>query len=124
MPIGASCRPHLGQGKVLAMYAISVHQPWAWAILHAGKNVENRSWRTNHRGPLLIHAAKSSRSYVDQRRVDWPGRYGVELPKWEDLVTGALLGLVDVLYCVRPEWVLPETMEVPGLGPCVWASGP
>lgn len=24
--------------------AITLHQPWAWAILHAGKTVENRGW--------------------------------------------------------------------------------
>jgi len=27
------------------MKALSVRQPWAWAILHAGKDVENRDWR-------------------------------------------------------------------------------
>lgn len=26
------------------MYAISVRQPWAWAVFAAGKDVENRSW--------------------------------------------------------------------------------
>ena len=48
------------------MKAVSVHQPWAWAILHAGKNVENRTWATRHCGPLLIHAAWSRRSYDRQ----------------------------------------------------------
>ena len=24
--------------------ALSIHAPWAWAILHAGKDIENRSW--------------------------------------------------------------------------------
>jgi hypothetical protein len=36
--------------------ALSIRQPWAWAILYAGKDIENRSWRTSHRGPILIHA--------------------------------------------------------------------
>ena len=40
------------------MKAISVRQPWAWAIIHASKDVENRTWSTKYRGPLLIHAAK------------------------------------------------------------------
>jgi len=40
------------------MKAISVRQPWAWAIIHAGKNVENRTRFCTHRGPLLIHASK------------------------------------------------------------------
>lgn len=25
--------------------ALSVRQPWAWAIIHAGKDIENRSWQ-------------------------------------------------------------------------------
>lgn len=40
------------------MKALSIRQPWAWAILHAGKRVENRSWYCHYRGPILIHASK------------------------------------------------------------------
>jgi hypothetical protein len=36
---------------------LTIRQPWAHAILHLGKDVENRSWRTRYRGLLLIHAA-------------------------------------------------------------------
>jgi len=47
----------------LPMIALSVRQPWAWAIIHAGKDIENRSWQAvNHglrqRGRIAIHAAK------------------------------------------------------------------
>ena len=43
------------------MKALSVCQPWAWAIVHGIKKVENR-WRpTRHRGPLVIHASRSRR---------------------------------------------------------------
>lgn len=31
-------------------------QPWASAIAFAGKDIENRTWRTHYRGPLAIHA--------------------------------------------------------------------
>jgi hypothetical protein len=37
--------------------ALSVRQPWAHAIIHLGKDVENRSRRWNYSGPLLIHAS-------------------------------------------------------------------
>jgi hypothetical protein len=33
-------------------------QPWAWLTVHGGRNIENRWWPTNHRGRVLIHAAK------------------------------------------------------------------
>lgn len=82
------------------MKALSIHQPWAWAILHAGKCVENRKWRTNHRGPLIIHASKSRASYAAQDLAVWRERYGVELPAWDELVTGAIVGVVEVIDCV------------------------
>lgn len=104
------------------MRALSVHQPWAFAILHLGKNVENRRWQTTHRGPLLVHASKSRSSYDRQQPDLWRRRFGVALPPWEELAAGALVGVVDVVGCVRPDWVLPERVEVPGLGECPWAD--
>jgi len=59
--------------------ALSVRQPWAWAIIHAGKDIENRSWQAvNHglrqRGRIAIHAAKGmtnaeyseAREFIDE----------------------------------------------------------
>ena len=40
------------------MLALSIRQPWAYLIVHAGKDVENRSWPTQVRGDVLIHAAQ------------------------------------------------------------------
>lgn len=37
---------------------LTVRQPWAAAIAHADKRVENRTWSTSYRGWLLIHAGK------------------------------------------------------------------
>ena len=36
------------------MKALSVKQPWAGLIAAGKKTIELRSWRTSHRGPLLI----------------------------------------------------------------------
>ena len=36
--------------------ALTVQQPWAWAIAEGLKPIENRSWRTNYRGLIAIHA--------------------------------------------------------------------
>jgi len=42
------------------MRAITVRQPWAWAIVHGGKDVENRTRNLagSYRGPVAVHAAK------------------------------------------------------------------
>jgi len=39
------------------MKALTIRQPWADAIAHQTKRVENRTWKTNYRGLVLIHAA-------------------------------------------------------------------
>ena len=43
------------------MKAISIKQPWASLIAHGIKDIENRSWRTNYRGRVLIHAGASKK---------------------------------------------------------------
>lgn len=48
------------------MRALTVQQPWAWAIVHGGKDVENRTQAWSYRGPLAIHAG----ARVSQRGVD------------------------------------------------------
>ena len=37
---------------------LSIRQPWAWAIVQGGKDVENRSYPNRYRGTVLIHASK------------------------------------------------------------------
>lgn len=40
------------------MKALTLWQPWASLIALGIKRIETRSWSTNYRGPLAIHAAK------------------------------------------------------------------
>ena len=37
--------------------ALTVYQPWATLIVRGAKRNETRSWKTNHRGLIMIHAA-------------------------------------------------------------------
>lgn len=39
------------------MKALSIIQPWASLIATGIKDIENRTWRTNYRGEILIHAS-------------------------------------------------------------------
>lgn len=64
--------------------ALSIRQPWASLIVWGIKNVEVRSWRTNYRGRLIIHAGLT----VDDSNL---ARFGLE-----NLPTGALIGTVDL----------------------------
>jgi ASCH domain len=39
------------------MKIISLRQPWASLIVHGFKDVENRTWSTRYRGPLIIDSS-------------------------------------------------------------------
>lgn len=39
--------------------ALTIQQPWSWAIATGTKRVENRTWSTTYRGPLINHAGRT-----------------------------------------------------------------
>lgn len=88
------------------MKALSIRQPWAWAIIHAGKDIENRSWGTSYRGPMLIHAAKGLtrpeyNDFVDTYRAlirEMP--HIPEPPRFDELPRGGIVGRVRMIDCV------------------------
>lgn len=74
------------------MNAISLRQPWAWAICHAGKRVENRDWcPAPHtiRRPLAIHTSKT----LDEEAGLLLGNRGLPVPAPGDLVRGAVVAV-------------------------------
>jgi len=73
--------------------ALTVQQPWAWAIVHGGKDVENRTQAWAHRGPLAIHA-RARISERGLRDVDWLLAPGTVAPERDELVRGAIIGTV------------------------------
>lgn len=83
------------------MRALTVCQPWAWAIVRGSKRIENRSWHTHYRGPLLIHAGKSRDwftadaiegiEHIERRRVS-ETMAGMEF--------GALIGRCRLVDCI------------------------
>ena len=76
------------------MYTLTIKQPWASAIVLGLKSVENRTWSTNHRGPLAIHAGLS----IDPEGEQVLETAGVALPQnCEDLPRGVILGVVDLI---------------------------
>lgn len=95
------------------MIALSCRQPWAWAILHLGKNLENRSWPTAYLGPCLIHAGAK----IDQSGIIWLREQGFVVPK--HLPTSCYLGRVDVVGCRRS-----TVAERYRTGGNFWAFGP
>jgi hypothetical protein len=85
------------------MKAITLHQPWATLIALGEKRIETRSWPTNYRGPIAIHAAKTmpayAREFCGQREtVELLEHYGLEA---EGLPLGAVLATAKLVDCVK-----------------------
>lgn len=85
--------------------ALSIRQPWAWAIVHAGKDIENRSWQAvNHglrqRGRIAIHAAKGmTREEYEDASAFMLG-LDIECPRPADLLRGGIIGSAEVVDVV------------------------
>ena len=79
--------------------ALSIRQPWAWLIVNGHKPVENRDWRTNYRGPVLIHAGKTKdpENYAAMQICEL---LGIELPPLDDLPRGGIVGEATLYDCV------------------------
>lgn len=77
------------------MKALSIQQPWAWAILNCGKDIENRTWQTSIRGRILIHAGKR----VDAEGIDFLEDLGIVVPSKFEL--GGIVGSVSIGDCVK-----------------------
>lgn len=107
----------------LPRLALSVRQPWAWAIIHAGKDMENRDWRQpnpglSFRGAVAIHAGKGmTRDEYEDAAETIHDISGLHVPKAADLVRGGILGVVDVVDIVRGKAFGPDK-------PSPWFFGP
>lgn len=86
------------------MKALSIRQPWAWLILNGGKDIENRAWKTNFRGRVLVHAAKGiTRAEYDSIQAGcFPrGHFNTNFfPAFELLERGGIIGSVEITDCV------------------------
>lgn len=79
--------------------ALSINQPWAHCIAHGLKPVENRDWRTDRRGEILIHAGKK----FDYDGWLWivktfPNLY---IPAAGDFAMGGIVGQAEIVDCVE-----------------------
>lgn len=76
------------------VHVLTLKQPWAWAVFHAGKDVENRSAPTPLRGRLYIHAGLKT----DLDAVVALRDAGYEVPS--QFVHGVIIGHVELIDCV------------------------
>ena len=52
------------------MKVLSIKEPWASLIMNNIKKIETRSWKTNYRGELFIHASLSTKNNISNEVLD------------------------------------------------------
>lgn len=83
--------------------ALSVRQPFIWCIAGAGKRIENRSWGTNYRGPLLLHASKSgTKREFKASREALIETLDLDVPELEELPRGGICLRAKLVDCLPP----------------------
>ena len=113
------------------MKAISLSQPWCWAILYADKHIENRSWQPPIGmidQQICLHAAKSwdvERRTIGDHYVT-PFGYLLALgfdsaPNRKDLYpASAIVGLATIDRIVTVADTLPDDQKRWFFGPFGW----
>jgi len=72
------------------MKALTIRQPWASLIVNDYKHYEFRSWKTNYRGKIFIHAGTGTdRSYL-AKYTDYNLEY----------INGAIIGEAEITDCI------------------------
>jgi hypothetical protein len=92
--------------------AISVRQPWAWAIVHASKPVENRDWSKRNpglsfRGPVCIHASQGMTRAEYEEASEFMASIGVACPDPSELQIAGIVGvttIVDIVTEMNSPW--------------------
>ncbi|MDR2097683.1 MAG: ASCH domain-containing protein [Spirochaetaceae bacterium] len=90
------------------MKVLSVKNPWAFLIIHYGKDIENRMRKTNYRGRIAVHASLKSdegayqlwsSSPVMQKALEAIRERRAEIEK----LNGHIIGTVEIYACTYPE---------------------
>ena len=73
------------------MKTLTIKQPFATLIVEGLKEYEFRTWKTNYRGEILIHAGKA----VDKKAMKKYEYLGLEYPK------GCIIGKATITDCIK-----------------------
>jgi len=102
------------------MKALSIRQPYAWLIVSGIKTLENRTWRTDYRGPLLIHAGLRIDEAMIRHILRQCRSVGEPITRdemSEMRIGGAVVGVVDLVDCTQS----PTGEDAQWHNPGAWA---
>ena len=84
--------------------ALPVKDPWATLIAIGAKQIETRSYRTRHRGPIAIHSSKALSREDQELCFQEPvrgalERAGIRFPT--DMPRGAIIAVAEIAACAQ-----------------------
>lgn len=79
------------------MRALTICQPYAELIVRGEKPIENRTWATVYRGPLVIHAGKSRAWMEPEDEQQYPG-----------MAFGAVVAVAELVACLHVDQAWPN----------------
>ncbi|SDK16186.1 hypothetical protein SAMN05192566_0404 [Methylophilus rhizosphaerae] len=79
--------------------ALSFKQPFAWLIANGYLLVDDRSWGTQYRGPMLIHASKG---LYEEYYQYIKAHTDVPIPDRDKLAYGGVIGIAKLVLCSKP----------------------
>ena len=82
------------------MKVITLRQPWASLVAKGYKKYETRSWKTHHRGDLVIHAAMIDMPMPQRIRMNLAamgGHFFNDNP--HPLPLGTIVAVVEIVSC-------------------------
>jgi hypothetical protein len=80
---------------------LTVRQPWATLVIRYGKDVENRTWMTDYRGRLWIHAGLRDDDVEHYLAVSDTVAQHPSLRAQIEADKGHVIGHVDLIDCVN-----------------------
>ena len=90
------------------MKVLTIKEPWASLIIDGYKNYEFRSWKTNYRGKILIHAGMNIEKDILKRFED----YNIVCSR------GEIIGEAELLDCILVDEKLNK--ELININPLVY----
>lgn len=88
--------------------ALSLKQPIAWLIANNYLLVDDRTWGTQYRGTIMIHASKGLyQEYYDYLKLNTD----IPLPNKDKLEYGGIVGIAKLILCCRPK-ELPSNIQI------------
>ena len=98
------------------MKVITIKEPWATLIADGHKHYEFRTWKTNYRGKILIHAGKS----IDKKAMERFKNYNLDYKPGKIIARATLTDCIKVDDKFRNKVIPTNPLVYKGISDITW----